>query len=157
MVYLKSLLFTLIIPGTVAVSLPMWAAPGRAPASGAAFAAGVAVVALGAAIYAWCVWDFASFGRGTPLPLDPPRRLVIRGLYRFTRNPMYVGVLTVILGQAVMFGSTAILGYALCLAIGFHLFVVLYEEPHLRRRFGTAYEAYCAQVHRWLPRIPPLP
>ncbi len=153
---LKAGLFTLVIPGTVAVYLPLLVAPERILAGGAAFAMGVAVTALGAAIYAWCVWDFAAFGRGTPMPLDPPPRLVIRGLYRYTRNPMYVGVLTVILGQAVMFGAMAIFGYSLCVAAGFHLFVVLYEEPHLRRQFGTDYEDYCTRVHRWLPRAMPL-
>jgi protein-S-isoprenylcysteine O-methyltransferase Ste14 len=79
---------------------------------------------------------------------------VVRGLYRFTRNPMYVGVLTVILGIAALHRSPAVVAYAAVVATGFHLFVRLYEEPHLRRVFGAEYEAYCARVSRWLPKPP---
>ena len=95
---LKNPLFTVLVPGTVVVYVPLVIASGRAPASGFALLVALALLLLGAAIYSWCVWDFASFGRGTPVPIDAPKRLVVRGLYRYTRNPMYVGVLTVILG-----------------------------------------------------------
>jgi protein-S-isoprenylcysteine O-methyltransferase Ste14 len=114
---------------------------------------GVSVLVLGAAIYAWCVWDFATFGRGTPAPIDAPKRLVVRGLYRHTRNPMYVGVLSVTLGWAVFFQSLAIVLYAVALWIGFHVFVVLYEEPHLLSVFGKEYQDYCSDVGRWVPRL----
>jgi protein-S-isoprenylcysteine O-methyltransferase Ste14 len=114
---------------------------------------GVSLLVLGAAIYAWCVWDFATFGRGTPAPIDAPKRLVVRGLYHHTRNPMYVGVLSVTLGWAVLFQSPPILLYAAALWIGFHTFVVLYEEPHLLSVFGREYEDYCSAVGRWLPRL----
>jgi len=149
---LKNLLFTVLIPGTVAVYLPLRIAAGGPRASGGAFAFALAVLALGAAIYAWCVWDFASFGRGTPAPIDAPKKLVVRGLYRYTRNPMYVGVLTVILGWAVLFRAPQLIVYAVVVGTCFHLFIVLYEEPHLAREFGSEYEAYRAQVARWLPR-----
>ncbi|MGH8641307.1 MAG: methyltransferase family protein, partial [Burkholderiales bacterium] len=98
----------------------------------------------------WCIWDFASFGRGTPAPIDLPRHLVARGFYRYSRNPMYIGVLSVVFGWSLLFQSGPIALYGLVLAAGFHLFVVLYEEPHLRRAFGSSYEQYCARVGRWL-------
>ena len=148
---LKNLLFTLLMPGTVAVYVPLLIAQSRTPASGLPLAVSLAVLTLGAAIYCWCVWDFASFGRGTPAPIDAPKQLVVRGLYRYTRNPMYVGVLTVILGWAVLFGSANLVFYALIVGTSFQLFVVLYEEPHLAREFGDQYEVYRARVARWLP------
>lgn len=150
---LKNLLFTVLVPGTVAVYVPLRIAEGRAVGSGWAVVAALPLYLLGAAIYAWCVWDFATFGRGTPAPIDAPRKLVVRGLYRHVRNPMYVGVLAVLLGHAVLFGSAVLLVYAACVGTAFHLFVRLYEEPHLERLFGDAYRAYRADVGRWLPRV----
>jgi protein-S-isoprenylcysteine O-methyltransferase Ste14 len=149
---LKNLAFTLVLPGTIGVYLPVWIASGPASPACVAGAAALALLALGAAIYAWCVWDFATFGRGTPAPIDAPKRVVVRGLYRFTRNPMYVGVLTVIVGLAVLHRSLPVAAYAAVVATGFHLFVLLYEEPHLRRLFGAEYDAYCVRVGRWLPK-----
>jgi protein-S-isoprenylcysteine O-methyltransferase Ste14 len=149
---LKNLLFTVLVPGTVAVYVPLLIARSRAPAPAPLLAIALAVLALGAAIYAWCVWDFASFGRGTPAPVDAPKKLVVRGLYRYTRNPMYVGVLTVILGWAILFRAMGLALYGLAVATCFHLFVVVYEERHLRAEFGTQYEDYCSRVARWLPR-----
>lgn len=153
LLFLKNLLFTLVVPGTVAVYVPLLMTQNRPPASGPLFAAALAVLALGGAIYAWCVWDFAAFGRGTPAPIAAPRRLVVRGLYRYTRNPMYMSVLTVILGWAVLFQTAALVLYALIVGACFHLFIVLYEERHLRQEFGGAYEDYCSRVSRWLPRL----
>jgi len=151
---LKNLLFTFLLPGTVGVYVPLLIASSRPVASGAALALAVAVLLLGAAIYAWCVWDFASFGRGTPAPIDPPKKLVVRGLYRYSRNPMYVGVLTVILGWAALFRAAELLAYALVVGSCFQLFTILYEERYLAREFGSEYEEYCARVGRWLPRLP---
>ena len=150
---LKNLLFTVIVPGTVAVWVPLYLVGGSAATSGPARLGGGALLALGAAIYAWCVWDFATFGRGTPAPIDAPKRLVVRGLYHWTRNPMYVGVLCVILGQAVWFTASTLLLYALGVAACFYSFVRFYEEPALRRLFGAEYEDYCSRVGRWLPRF----
>lgn len=149
---LKNLLFTVLVPGTVAVYLPLLMAEGASPGSGLVFALALAVLVLGTAIYAWCVWDFATFGRGTPAPIDAPTKLVVRGLYRFTRNPMYVGVLTVILGWALLFRTANLALYALLVGTCFHLFIVLYEERHLLTEFGAEYEVYCSRVARWLPR-----
>jgi protein-S-isoprenylcysteine O-methyltransferase Ste14 len=106
---------------------------------------------LGTAVYLRCVWDFAVTGRGTPAPIDAPKVLVVRGLYRYVRNPMYVGVLLVVLGWSALFGSSALLIYAGSVGLFFHLFVVVVEEPILRRKFGESYEQYCSSVRRWLP------
>jgi protein-S-isoprenylcysteine O-methyltransferase Ste14 len=103
-------------------------------------------------IYLWCAWDFATAGRGTPLPQDPPRALVARGLYRFSRNPMYVGVVTAVLGQALWARSAGIAAYAAVLVAMFHLRVVMFEEPVLRRSFGAEYDRYTAEVPRWFGR-----
>jgi protein-S-isoprenylcysteine O-methyltransferase Ste14 len=149
---LKNLLFTVLVPGTVAVYVPLLVGQTRSPASGPMLALALVVLVSGAAIYTWCVWDFATFGRGTPAPIDAPKKLVVRGFYRYTRNPMYLGVLTVILGWAVFFRSADLALYALVVGSCFHLFIVLYEERHLAGEFGTQYEAYCSQVARWLPR-----
>jgi len=153
MLLLKNLLFTLIVPGTAGLYAPLLLGRGHDPASGPVLLLAIAILAIGAAIYAWCVWDFANFGRGTPAPIDAPRRLVVRGLYRYTRNPMYVGVLTVILGWAVLYQATTVLLYAICVGVCFHLFVVLYEERHLARQFGAEYHDYRANVGRWLPHF----
>jgi len=149
---LRNLLFTVLVPGTVAVTLPMLLAGGRAPRGGPGLLLAAALFAAGGGLYAWCVWDFARFGRGTPAPIDAPRRLVVRGPYRLVRNPMYVAVLAVILGQALLFRSRTILLYGAAVAACFALFVMAYEEPTLRRSFGAEYEDYTARVGRWLPR-----
>ena len=153
MLLLKNLLFTLLVPGTVGGYVPLLLIDGRRPASGLVFLIALGLFIIGGTIYTWCVWDFAAFGRGTPAPIDAPKRLVVRGLYRYTRNPMYVGVFTVLMGWAVMFQAVTVLVYAIAIAVCFHLFVVLYEEPRLGRQFGSEYRVYCGNVGRWLPRF----
>ncbi len=151
----KNLLFTLFVPGAVGVYVPLSLLPIRVMTTHwLLLPAGLVLLGLGGSIYAWCVWDFAAFGRGTPLPLDAPKKLVARGLYRVTRNPMYLGVLWVILGWAVLYGEGALLAYLAVVGLCFHLFVVCYEEPKLRKLFGADYAAYCSKVPRWLPRLP---
>jgi protein-S-isoprenylcysteine O-methyltransferase Ste14 len=100
-----------------------------------------------------CVHRFAVQGRGTLAPWDPPERLVVQGLYRWVRNPMYVGVLLVLAGWAICFRSTTLATYALIVGVGFHLRVVLVEEVRLREQFGRAFRDYCERVPRWVPRI----
>jgi len=102
----------------------------------------------------WCVRDFFVSGRGTLAPWDPPRSLVIVGLYRFVRNPMYLAVLMIVLGWSVAAGSRLLGGYTGFLAVVFHLRVLFYEEPRLHRQFGREWSAYSASVSRWVPRIP---
>ena len=150
---LKNLVFTLAVPGTVGVYVPLLLARGRAPASGLVFLVALALLVSGGVIYAWCVWEFAVFGRGTPAPIDAPKKLVVRGLYRYTRNPIYMGVLTALLGWTVMFRGMNLLIYAFCVAVCFHIFVVFYEECRLRLQFGAEYDDYRAKVGRWLPRF----
>ena len=113
--------------------------------------AGMAIGASGAAVALWCVFTFATIGRGTPAPFDPPRRLVIQGPYRFVRNPMYIGAGFALGGAALFYESLPLLGYAGVFVLATHLFVVLYEEPTLRRTFGQEYGEYCRNVGRWRP------
>jgi protein-S-isoprenylcysteine O-methyltransferase Ste14 len=98
---------------------------------------------------------FALQGLGTPAPIAPPQNLVVTGLYRHVRNPMYVAVVAVILGQAILFGDSRLMTYGVFMWLAFHLFVVAYEEPTLRCTFGSEYEVYRANVRRWVPRVVP--
>ena len=155
MLWLRTGLFALLVPGTVlglvpfALSATNW---GPRFDLGGAHLIGFTLLAPGVAMIAWCFIDFVRWGRGTPAPYDPPRRLVVAGLYKYTRNPQYVGVILVALSLAVLSGRTLLFGYAIFLAVGYHLFVRFYEEPTLRRMFGEDYVHYCAVVPRWLPR-----
>lgn len=153
---LKNLLFTLIVPGTVGVYVPLWFVRDRSLVTGPAFGAGCLLLLVGVSIYARCVWDFATFGRATPAPIDAPKKLVVRGLYRYTRNPMYTGVLSVILGWALLFQAVGLVRYAVVVGACFQLFILLYEEPHLRAEVGSDYTHYCTHVGRWIPRLRPL-
>jgi len=149
----RNLLFTLLVPGTVAGMLPFLLSRDGSAAAGPLRGLAVVLFAVGIAIYGWCVWDFASFGRGTPAPIDAPKKLVVRGLYHYSRNPMYVGVLTTILAWSALYRSAEIALYAAVVATAFQLFVRLYEEPHLEGEFGAEYAAYRERVGRWLPRL----
>lgn len=151
----KNAIFTVIVPGTVAVYVPLLIARALERDPGISFVLSLPLFAGGAGVYAWCIWDFATVGRGTPIPFDPPTSLVRRGLYRYTRNPMYIAVLMVILGWTVSYSSAVMLAYAAIIFLCFHLMVVLYEEPRLRTLFGQPYLDYCAQVGRWLPKRRP--
>ena len=147
----KTAIFTILVPGTVAVVVP--GAIGTDASTPTLYSSiGFLPMALGAAIYLWCVWDFATAGQGTPAPIDAPKRLVLRGLYRYVRNPMYVGVLLILTGESITFRSTRILTYALVVCIFFNMFVILYEESALKRKFGASYEEYLKTVPRWIPR-----
>jgi protein-S-isoprenylcysteine O-methyltransferase Ste14 len=136
MLWLKTVLFSILVPGTVPVLVPLaLIASGIGPHLdlGMGRLLGLALLALGLAIILWCIPDFVRRGRGTPAPYDPPRELVIGGLYRFARNPQYIGVLLVVVGEAVLTGAVILPGYAACLAAGYHWFVRYYEEPTLAR------------------------
>ncbi len=117
--------------------------------------AGAVLIVLGLPILLEAFARFALQGRGTPAPVAPTERLVVQGPYRFVRNPMYVAVTTVILGQALLLGDSRLLAYGAVVWLSFHLFVLLYEEPTLRRRFGPDYDAFRAAVPRWIPRRTP--
>lgn len=151
---LKNLTFTILVPGTVAVIVPAYLRSDNRVALDPVALVGFVLVGAGAAGFVSCIWYFAKIGRGTPAPIDPPKVVVRQGLYRYSRNPMYLSVLSVIGGQALIFRSAAIAIYAACVAIMFHLFVVLYEEPTLRRNLPEAYRELTTRVPRWigLPR-----
>lgn len=152
--FAKNLLFTIVVPGTVAVYVPLWIARyDRGATPVLAWAVATPLFALGVAVYLWCVWCFATVGRGTPAPIDAPRRLVVVGPYRHVRNPMYLGVLLVVVGWTTLFRSIGLAAYAALVALAFHLFVVIYEEPKLNRSLGTDYGDYRRLVWRWLPRL----
>jgi protein-S-isoprenylcysteine O-methyltransferase Ste14 len=116
---------------------------------------GLAGMGLGAALLLGCIWEFARSGRGTLSPLDPPRELVVRGVYRYVRNPMYLCVTMIVLGEVLLTRSAGLLLYWAIWFLAATLFVLGYEEPTLRRRFGPSYERYRATVGRWVPRFRP--
>lgn len=158
---LRAALFTVLVPGTVTVWLPFyvfdWESTVRHPA-------GWIVIAAGALLYFACAAEFLLTGHGTPnisfaralrfVIGTEPQQLVRASLYRFCRNPMYAGVLTVLLGEAWLCGSWRRLVYAGVVGVLFHIVVVSVEEPHLRRTRGDSYREYCRTVPRWIPRLP---
>ena len=151
-VWLRAVLFVVVVPGAVAGWLPWYVAGAPADIWGASHGAwrlGALLAVAGWVVLLWCARDFALRGRGTPGPWDAPRELVITGLYRFSRNPMYVAVLTAIVGQAVWFHSRQVTWYAIVVAIAFNFMVVLYEEPTLEGTFGKQYTVYRQRVRRW--------
>lgn len=152
---LRNVVFTLVVPGLGGVWAPWRLAvhDGRSPAVTAWEA--VPVIAAGAALYVWCVWNFAVVGRGTPGLWDSPLRVVATGPHRWVRNPIYISALLVVLGEAWLWTSLRVLIYAGAMAVFFHLFVIGYEEPRLERRFGDAYREYREAVPRWVPRRVP--
>lgn len=154
---LGSVFFLVIAPGTVAGYVPWRICGWRILPPLLHFYpfrwAGVLLIAAGIPVLIDSFARFALKGLGTPAPVFPTRHLVVSGLYRYVRNPMYVAVVAVILGQGLLFGSVRVLEYGILAWLAFHLFVLLYEEPTLRRSFGAEYETFCANVRRWIPRL----
>ena len=153
-------MFRAITYGVLVVGVALLLVPARAlssvgisrpPAFGGPQIAGTLLAGAAAVLYLWCVVAFAFVGKGTPAVFDPPRRLVIRGPYRYVRNPMYVCVGFVFAGAALVYESLALLAFVGLFFVVIHLFVTLYEEPTLGRSFGDEYEAYRRQVARWWP------
>lgn len=156
---LGSFAFFLMAPAVVAGVVPFmlvgWTLhPPLLGLPGERLVGAVAVVA-GLGFLLDCFARFALVGRGTPGPVEQTEVLVVSGLYRLVRNPMYVCVVIIVSGQALLFGQASLFAYAGVLVAVFHLFVFLYEEPTLRDRFGASYEDYCLHVRRWWPRITP--
>lgn len=157
---LGSLVFLVLAPGTVAGYVPWlisrWRfAPIEGPLRVAALILGALLIAAGLPVLLDSFARFALQGLGTPAPVAPTQNLVVTGLYRRVRNPMYVAVTSLILGQALLFGNLRVFLYGLFVWLAFHLFVLFYEEPTLRRTFGPQYETFCSNVPRWIPRITP--
>ena len=146
-----SAVFLLVAPGTLAGYLPMaisgWPLRRVTPVLGGL---GVLLIAAGLYLLLECFGRFAVQGRGTPAPIAPPERLVVTGPYRRVRNPMYVAVVMMILGQAALFADQRLAIYGVAVWLGFHAFVVLYEEPTLSRKFGPDYDEYRRRTPRWV-------
>jgi protein-S-isoprenylcysteine O-methyltransferase Ste14 len=160
MTALRAIIFSILLPGTLTIYVPWLILAGAAPPAGLVRFLGLLPIAAGTLGYLACALEFLLRGGGTPAifftkPLrfllgEEPKALIESALYKRTRNPMYISVVTILLGESLLFESTALLYYALFLWLCFHLVVVLLEEPHLRQRPG--YDDYCARVPRWLMR-----
>ncbi len=154
-----TLLFLLVVPGTFVILIPWLISRWRLQPALFHFAgfriAGIVLLVAGAAGLLDSFARFALQGLGTPAPVAPPKHLVVSGLYRYVRNPMYVAVISAVIGQGLLLGNVRLLGYGALAWLATHLFVIGYEEPKLRRTFGAEYEAFCAGVPRWIPRLHP--
>lgn len=156
---LGSVLFLILAPGTVAGLIPWWISKWKVQPVSPAFLIiqlpGILILAISILVLIEAFARFALQGIGTPAPILPTRHLVVSGFYRYVRNPMYVAVVGAILGQSMILGNLMLLLYAALGWLVSHLFVVIYEEPTLRRTFGDEYDAFCANVPRWIPRLRP--
>jgi len=156
---LGSALFFVVAPGVVAGLIPWWITSWEFRPAFLGFEVtrviGLALIIAGIPGLIDSFGRFALQGLGTPAPIAPPQNLVVTGFYRYVRNPMYVAVVGVTVGQALLFGDGRLLWYGALVWLAFHLFVVLYEEPTLQRQFGMEYEAFRANVPRWVPRLTP--
>ena len=154
----RTLLYLTIIGGLIVILLPANVLGQSAvPPGGLRQFAGATLAVAGVGLALWCAAVFAVLGRGTPLPFDPPRRLVIAGPYRWVRNPMAIGAGSALAGVSLFYGSLPFLLFAAVFMVGIHAFVVLYEEPTLRQTFSAEYTEYCAKVNRWWPKRPGSP
>lgn len=152
---LNTFLFTVFVPGTVAGYVPWRLRQNAVMVSGVEQWLAFAVIVIGIGVYLYTAfWGFALVGGGTPAPIAPTKTLVVHGLHRYVRNPMYIGVGLLIAGQAWLFHSIRISVYLALFAVIVHLFVLFYEEPTLRRKFGGEYDRYRAVVPRWIPKLP---
>jgi protein-S-isoprenylcysteine O-methyltransferase Ste14 len=153
-VFARAIIAFLVLPGFFAGIVP-WVLASFDPWRGRGWPFGAIILGLGSFVLAWCVRDFYISGKGTLAPWKPPERLVVVGLYRFTRNPMYIGVLMVVAGWGALAGSPLIACYLILTVARFHLRIVLHEERSLSNRFPSEWEAYAASVPRWIPRLTP--
>jgi protein-S-isoprenylcysteine O-methyltransferase Ste14 len=156
---LGSALFFAVAPGTVAGIVPWWISKWQVetPFFGLPLMrpVGVLLVVAGLAVLLESFARFALQGLGTPAIVMPPQRLVVKGFYRYVRNPMYLAVVSAIFGEGMILGNVGLLAYGVLVWLACHLFVLVYEEPTLRKTFGAEYDAFCANVPRWLPRLSP--
>lgn len=153
--FFRNLLFTILQPGIVAGLIPYLILGSRATETfkqpfGALHYTALAVFVLGFIIMLACIISFAVEGRGTLSPADPTKKLVVKGLYRYSRNPMYVGVMMMLIGEGIFFRSDALWGYTLFVFVLFNIFIRYIEEPRLMRDFGEEYASYCKRVRKWL-------
>lgn len=158
MTAIKTLLWSVFVPGTVTVLVPYLLLSTRFESFRISLSDlrffGLIPLLIGVMIYAWCAWNFTFIGKGTPAPFDPPKKLVVKGPYQYVRNPMYVFVALALIGEAVFFETTMLILFAALAVTFLHFWVVIYEEPGLKRKFGEPYERYCERVSRWIPTLP---
>src|SRR5215831_18344787 len=153
--FLRNLLFTILQPGMVAGLIPYWILGDKVQN---AFRqtlqfyhyAGALTFLIGFLIMLTCIINFAVRGRGTLSPADPTKKLVVTGLYKFSRNPMYVGVILILIGEAIFFQSVELWLYLLLIFIAFNAFIIMFEEHRLKKDFGEEYSRYCKKVRRWI-------
>jgi len=152
---LRSIFFTFLFPGTITVLIPYLILRSEAATLKKDWIhlLGLPLIIAGAAGLIWCIWQFFAEGRGTLAPVDPPKELVVHGMYRYVRNPMYVSVLAILIGEAIFFESIGISIETIIFFAATHLFIVYYEEPYLKYQFGPSYENYFRTVGRWIPRL----
>lgn len=152
--FLRHLLWTTLCPGTVTLLIPFLLLPDHQEPIrqfGWTQWTGLILFGFGAFVLFSCIFAFARFGKGTLSPFDPARHLVIKGLYRYVRNPMYMGVMIILCGEAVFFQSWTLLFYLLIVFLAFNVFIILFEEPYLSSHFGESYDQYRRHVRRWIP------
>jgi protein-S-isoprenylcysteine O-methyltransferase Ste14 len=148
--FMRALVAFLACPGMVALLVPLWIVWNREPARNPGLSIGLLMLVAGLALLLWCVRDFYVAGKGTLAPWAPPRNLVVVGLYRYSRNPMYVAVTLMLAGWAVCFWSATLAIYTCFVIVAFQLRVLFGEEPWLARTHGAAWDKYKARVPRWL-------
>jgi protein-S-isoprenylcysteine O-methyltransferase Ste14 len=155
--FIRAITYAALFIGLVLIYVPArllaWTGIVRPEMIGLSQITGMVIGAIGGLIALWCVYTFATIGKGTPAPFDPPRRLVTKGPYQFVRNPMYIGAGFALIGAAIFYESLSLFGYVGMLFVATQSFVVFYEEPTLKRTFGDEYMDYCRKVRRWLPVV----
>ena len=154
MTALKSLFFLIFVPGLFVGYIPLaFLLTGSYIVTGILFYLALPLWLIGGVVVVWCFWDFLTKGDGTPAPFDPPKELVVSGLYNYVRNPMYIGVLLMLIAHFLWFGYWSLLIYTGFFFLAFHLFVLNYEEPTLKKKFGRSYTNYMKRVPRWIPKF----
>ena len=157
MLSLKSAVATIVVPGTACVLIPFYilnrAQISLTPPLGILQVMAILIAGLGTCMIIWVSTAFVRQGKGTPIPIDPPTRFVVTGLYRYVRNPMYVGAVLIVLAEAVYFQYAWLVLYAIGLWAVLHIALVIFEEPQLKKRFGSDYEQYLKTVPRWIPKL----
>ncbi|HQQ97951.1 MAG TPA: isoprenylcysteine carboxylmethyltransferase family protein [Cyclobacteriaceae bacterium] len=151
--FFRNLFFTILQPGMVAGVIPMWLASaeleGVHPGLNLPFVFGMLTFLVGLTVMITCIVSFARQGKGTLSPADPTTHLVAKGLYRYSRNPMYVGVMLILIGESIITSSQTLFVYSAFILLLFHMYVIFFEEPRLRKDFGEDYTRYCEEVRRW--------
>ena len=155
--FIRNLIFTILQPGIVAGLLPYWILGDNVNnifiqqlSERGLHDLGIFLLLIGFVIMIYCIISFAIKGRGTLSPADPTKKLVATGLYGFSRNPMYVGVILILVGEAVFFQSLNLWIYSVLVFLAFHIFILRFEEPRLKKDFGEEYKSYCEKVGRWI-------